>query len=305
MLTRVAAFSLTCVVALDPALADGPHAIGPTSVTTSIDDGVAIDVEHGEPRRVIDGVGWVFGIPKKLMLWDPRVDNHQVSSETVDETADFLAEKEVDGVMVRVNQYDPIGEWKRLAENDRVGLGWRATVGTVYTLGYSLVPGRLIGGDWYNPFTDTVHVYSDVPALAMEQAAQAADTHERSHPGFYSAVRLVPFVGLVHETRSKQAVFDYVDENGTPEERAEARRVLHPQMGAEIGGQATVFLPQAEPIFQIGGAAIGHALGRYQAAQIVGEQQSQPSASGPLDAPAVDPSTEIGTRPFTGVGAGE
>ncbi|MEO0531849.1 MAG: hypothetical protein AAF266_14935, partial [Planctomycetota bacterium] len=212
--------------------------------------------------------GWVIGVPSKLMLLDPRADNHDVSAATVSEATDFLAEKEVDGVMVRVNQYDPLGEWRRLATNDRIGLPWRATLGTLYTLGYSVLPGRLIGGDWYNPFTDTVHVYSDVPALAMEQAAQAYDSHQKSHPGLYSAVGLLPLVGLVHEARSKEVVFEHLDETGTVEEQAEARRVLQPQLGREVGGQAAVLLPQADALLSLGGAAVGHVVGRYQASQI-------------------------------------
>ena len=227
-----------------------------------------VSIEEGTPRPVIDKVGWVIGIPSKLLLLDPRIDNHDVSEETIEETTEFLVENEVEGVLVRVNQYDPLGEWRRLAKNDRVGLGWRMTLGSVVTLGYSVLPGRVWGGDWYNPYTDTVHVYSDVPAIALEQAAHAKDTHDRTHRGWYSAIRFLPLVGLVHEARSKEKVFEHVDQNGTIEERAEARRILHPQLGSEIGGQATVFLAPGEALLQVGGAAIGHVVGRHEAAKI-------------------------------------
>ena len=246
---------------------------------------------------MLDGVGWVLGVPSKLLLLDKRADNHDVSEQTVDEAAAFLAEKQVEGVKVRVNQYDPLGEWRRLAENDRVGLPWRATVGALYTLGYTIVPGRLVGGDWYNPFTDTVHVYSDVPALALEQAALAEDNHQRSHPGLYSATKLLPLVGLVHEARAKQAVFEHVDEHGTTEQQAEARRVLHPQLGTEIGGQAAVFLPQANALLGVGGAAIGHAVGRYQASQIEAEPETPRETAEPTRLPAVSEET---IRPLGG-----
>ena len=239
-----------------------------------------VRVEHGSQRPVMDGLGWLIGIPNKLLLWDRRADNHDVSQETVADAAQFLSENEVDGVLVRVNQYDPLGEWRRLMENDRVGIGWRATLGSAYTIGYSLLPGRLVGGDWYNPYTDTVHVYSDIPAIAMEQAAHAADTHDRSHPGFYSATRLLPLVGLVHEARSKEAVFEYVDQHGTLEERVEARKVLHAQLGSEVGGQAAVFAAQGDAIVKLGGAAIGHVVGRYQASRITAEPR--PTAEGPV-----------------------
>ena len=246
----------------------------PVAKSQETEEEVAIDVQHGTPNELVDGVGWVLGIPTKLLLWDRRADNHDVSSGTVNDAAEVLALSEVDGVMIRVNQWDPAGEWKRLAKNERIGLGWRATVGAAYTIGYTLIPGRLVGGDWYNPFTDTVHVYSDVPALAMEQAAQAKDTHERSHPGLYSAVRLLPFVGLVHEARSKQAVYEHLEEHGTVEEQVEARKVLQPQMGMEVGGHAAMLVPQGDVVFAAGGAVIGHAVGRLQAAKIESGQQA-------------------------------
>lgn len=261
-------------------------------VQATPDGSIEIDIQHGEPSKVIDGVGWVLGIPSKLLLLDKRADNHDISPETVEQTYEYLSEKDVDGVMVRVNQYDPIGEWKRLFKNDRVGVPWRATFGAVYTLGYTVVPGRLFGGDSYNPFTNTVNVYSDVPALAMEQAARAHDTNQKSHPGFYSAVKSLPLVGLVHEARAKQAVFRHLDATGDPEERAEARRVLHPQMGREVGGQATIFVPQGDALLSLGGAAIGHVVGRYQANQIEATTpEDQPVGPATLEAVPLEPAT--------------
>ncbi|QDU90723.1 hypothetical protein Pla175_41340 [Pirellulimonas nuda] len=220
-----------------------------------------IEVERGKPRPIVDGVGWVMGIPSKLLLWDRRAENHDVSEATQEKVVDYLAEKELTGVKVRVNQYDPLGEWRRLRENEKVGAGWRYTVGGVYTLGYTLVPGRLFGSDWYNPYTDTIHLYSDIPALGMEQAAYAEDVHSRDRPGLYATAQSLPVVGLQHETKSKIAVFDYVDRNGALEEQTEAREVLYPQIGSEIGGQAGLFFPQVMIVPKIAGAAMGHLMG--------------------------------------------
>lgn len=282
---RILMFAAT-VLALPPlSLAAEPEVSFEQAPVT----GYAIDVEHGEPNKAIDSIGWFLGIPNKLLLWDRRADNHDVSEETVDSAAGYLAANEVDGVMIRVNQYDPLGEWHRLAENKRINPVWRATLGSLYTVGYTIAPGRLLGGDWYNPYTDTVHVYSDVPALAMEQVAQAKDTHDRDHPGLYSAVRVLPLVGLVHEARSKQAVFDHVDEFGTTEERAEARRVLAPQMGTEIGGQAANLFPQGNALLQVGGAVVGHAVGRYKASQIEYEASKEFCNSFPPPNTAIGP----------------
>ena len=126
-----------------------------------------IRIERGHPNRLLDQVGNVLSVPEKLALWDRRAGNHYISFETENELVDYILANDLDSVLVRSNQYDPIGEWRRLAGNERIGVGWRATFGTYSLLKYTLLPGRLIGGDWYNPYTHTLNLYSDIPALAV------------------------------------------------------------------------------------------------------------------------------------------
>src|SRR5262245_53040920 len=64
-------------------------------------------VEHGQPNRFVDGVGWVLGIPEKVMLWDGRAENHRVSAETEQSLMAYLAANGMESTKVRVNQYDP------------------------------------------------------------------------------------------------------------------------------------------------------------------------------------------------------
>ena len=84
-----------------------------------------VDVEFGSRRPILDGAGWVLGAPRKLLFWNRRVDNHAVSDQTVNSVTGFLADYRINDVKVRVNQYDPIGEWRRLVANDRISPGWK------------------------------------------------------------------------------------------------------------------------------------------------------------------------------------
>ena len=77
--------------------------------------------EYGQPHKVIDGVGWVFGIPKKIILWDRRAVNHCVSAETQQNLAQYLNANGLVSTKVRINQYDPFGEWHRLREQGSRG----------------------------------------------------------------------------------------------------------------------------------------------------------------------------------------
>ena len=128
-------------------------------------------IERGKPRTVIDGFGWVWGIPSKLMLWNRNIENHRISPETETLLTEYLETNGLSDVKVRLNQYRPWDDWRRLTRNTSVAWPWRYTFGAVATLGETVVPGRLFGGDHYNPYTGTIHLYGDVPAIAFHEAA--------------------------------------------------------------------------------------------------------------------------------------
>ena len=220
--------------------------------------------EYGQPHKVIDGVGWVFGIPKKIILWDRRAVNHCVSAETQQNLAQYVDTNGLVSTKVRINQYDPVGEWERLRANKEVGAGWRYTVGAFGTLTYTLFPGRLFGADRYNPYTDSVYIYSDIPCIVVEQASRAKLIQARAHPGTYAALTSLPVVRLWPSKQSKQDVLDYTLANGTPAEQTEATKILYAEFGAEIGGQASLFIGSNLPLTLVG-AGIGHVTAQYNA----------------------------------------
>jgi len=220
-----------------------------------------LDVRYGRPNRVIDSAGWLFGVPRKLLLWDRRVDNHDVSDQTTESIATFAEMHQLDGLCARINQYDPVDEFSRLRTNKAVAPGWRYTLGTMSVISYTLVPGRIIGLDKYNPYTNSVYVYSDVPALAVEATAYAKDVRSRTLPGTYAAVNQLPFVSIWHESVNVRDAVAFVEQHGTPEERVDGLRVLHANYGSTIA-----VATGAGPIAQIGGAVAGQFTGRFQAA---------------------------------------
>ena len=154
-------------------------------------------VERGRPAPVIDTVGWVVGVPAKIIMLDRHIDNHDVSFETEARLQEYLASNDLDKVKVRLNQYDPCGEWNRLVENKSVAWPLRYTVGTLSVVGYTLLPGRVLGGDQYNPFTNTVSIYSDAPAVAVYEGAAAKDYAQREYKGLYAVASVVPGVGAI------------------------------------------------------------------------------------------------------------
>lgn len=264
-----------------PAVEPGTAAVSPVDpivAPASFDP----QFERGQPHKVIDGVGWVFGIPRKIILWDRRAINHDVSPATEQSLARYLNDNGMASTKVRINEYDPGGEWHRLAANKNVGAGWRYTFGAFGTLAYTLFPGRLFGADGYNPYTDSVYVYSDIPCVAQEQGAYAKLVHQRPYPGTYVAVTSLPFVRLWPEKVAKDDVLDYTATRGTPDEQRAAIHGMYPEYGSEIAGELTQFVPGGF-LLTAAGAGLGHAAAHFDASEQATGGQQAPSADLPVE----------------------
>lgn len=257
-------------------------------------DGEA-QIERGRPNKFIDGVGWIVGIPTKIMLFNSKIENHNISAETEQELAEYLEKNDLDCVKVRLNQYDPGGEWRRLVENKQVGAGWRYTAGTLSLLGYTLLPGRIIGGDHYNPFTNTINLYSDHAAVALHEAGHAKDFGQHEWKGTYGVAYALPVVGLLHETRATNDALSYLEAEEKFDLQSDAYKVLYPAYGSHVGGQIGTFV--AAPGWMVTAACVipGHIAGRVKAEEVEETQlysrrgRSKPADSGIMQAGHSEP----------------
>ena len=233
-------------------------------------------IERGKPRPVLDSVGWVIGIPGKIVLWDRRIDNHRVSPATETAVSQYLSANELSGVKVRVNQYAPMEEWRRLRANQSVSWGWRYTFGTFSWLGYTFFPGRVWGGDNYNPYTNTLSLYSDVPAVALHEGAHAKDFSRRAYPGTYAALYTLPVVPLWHEGIATRDALGYLREFGSAEEEQEAYTLLYPAYGTYVGGAIGDVVPGVGLAAYCAAVAGGHVAGRVKASRIEPRERMPP-----------------------------
>ncbi len=247
-------------------------------------------IERGRPQPIIDGVGWVVGIPDKILLWNRRVDNHNISQETEQAIADYLTSNELTTVKVRLNQYAPGDEWRRLVANKSVGWGWRYTLGASLWLGETVFPGRLIGGDHYNPFTNTISIFSDIPAVAIHEGGHAKDFAPRYYKGTYAAGYLLPITPLWYEAAATNDALSYLRAEGTLEEEQAADRVLYPAYGTYLGNSLSTVVPTLGTPLYVAGVLGGHVAGRIEARRIVGERQDEFPETKFEESPAADES---------------
>jgi hypothetical protein len=221
----------------------------------------------GEPHPTLDRIAWVIGIPDRILPLNKKINNHQLSEETAAKLEEYLQKNDLTDVYITVNQYDPKGQWQRLRENRRIGAGWRYSLGTLNWISYTLLPDRIFGGDYYNPYTNSLSINSDVPAIVLYEAAFAKDVHACNLPGTYAAINELPVISIWRRERAMRDVLSYARAHDDWPIEREAYCVVFPQMGAESTMLAAPFIPTIwRPFLGIGGAVAGHAVGRTVAA---------------------------------------
>jgi hypothetical protein len=248
-------------------------------------------VERGGPHETLDRVGRVVGLPARVFTLNSKVNNHDISPETIDQLVTYLEQNDLTDVCVAVNDYDPKGQWRRLRENYRIAPFWRYTAGTLSWLGYAIFPNRIFGGDEYNPFTNTLILSSDVPARVLAEAAYAKDVHSRRHPGTFAAISDLPLFSLVRQARATSDVLTYARVRNDWSTEKQAYQVLYPHIGSTAFGPASHFVPVAGPFLSAGGALVGHATGRTVTAVLQPKPVPAPPGDAPLqpaDSTAVD-----------------
>jgi len=249
-------------------------------------------IERGRPAPFLDGLGhYVLSLPTKLLLWNWDVDNHEISPETEARMAKYLADNDLHQVKVRLNEYAPGAEWRRLIHNRAVNGFWRYTIGALTVSLYTILPGRafagLLGGDHYNPFTNTINLYSEHPAIALHEAGHAKDFARRKYKGTYGALRILPLVPLYQEGLATGDAIGYDRDLGLSDAEKADYKLLYPAFTTYIAGEGLRWIgtPWAYPI-ELAVAIPGHIIGRIKAAGV----EDQPATEGAVsDASATQP----------------
>ena len=219
-------------------------------------------ISRGRELPFIDGLANILSVPNKVLFGTTDFESHVIDEEIEASVEAFIAHHRLGDVHVRLNEYDPIGELGRLLGNARVSLLLRLTIGPLLWLAYLLNIGRLFGGDHYNPYSDTVNLYSGHKSIALHEMGHVLDFHRQKWPGLYGLIRLIPGIALYQEYMASLYAIEYLREEGDHAEEVRAYRVLFPAYSTYVFGTVIELLPSAPtrplllPII-----ALGHVLG--------------------------------------------
>jgi hypothetical protein len=198
----------------------------------------------------IDSIERVIDFPgKKFREWFPSEDPDLLLDPTtrqlkvVQSASDYLDANGLKGVYIDVREYNPSEQWNRMLNNDRISPFWKYTGGSLYYLGYCALPGRALGWDNYNAFTNTLSINSESPSSSVFHAGYVKKIYDQKYPGTYIAMNWLPILPLIRDSSVSSDVLTYA----RTIENWELERGLYPQVYGRLGGdvvaQATSLIP--------------------------------------------------------------
>jgi hypothetical protein len=251
-------------------------------------------IERGKPKAFLDKAGWIWpdSLLSKLILWNWKMDRHSISPETEEAIRQYLAYNDMHDVKVRLNDYKPGAEWRRWRNNHSIGPVWKYTLGVLSMVNYTILPGRFFGGDNYNPYSNTMSIYSDVPAVGLHEAGHSKDFSSKKYKGTYSAIYSIPFVNLWHESRATADAIGYLRVQGTTKEEEDAYKILYPAYATYIGGDIGNYISQPYNYVAYAGAVIpGHIIGRIKALNVESRRAGNAHHASPSASKTVTPAS--------------
>lgn len=180
-------------------------------------------------------LGWIGSLPTKLFFWDLRV-GAGLEDKHIKYVVSLLEENEnLKDVNVCINHSPVLSDCRRLFTDEKViarnPFLLRAAVGLPLTFISELVQ-MFRRGDYYNPYTGTVVLYSGVPAISAHEIGHHQDFHRFESDWWYSLARPFPPVMLYQEWRAS----DNARQMLLPGERWQFTRYLMPAFATYVLG---------------------------------------------------------------------
>lgn len=235
----------------------------------------AVAFRDGKPNWCLDGMQKIVELPSRVMLGGRLKADRIPSEETREVLTDYLQENDLSDIPVLVNDYDPLGQWQRLRENDLVAPGWKYTAGIVGLMNYTLFPGRVFARDTYSPFTNTLHLNTGRLSDSLHAAANAKDIRTRETPGTYAVVNSLPGIALWKTTIAVHDVVAYAQARDSWQLESGVYRDQYPQVAVKTMAPVGLFMtPVGNVALAVSGGAVGYAVGRTVEQQRIAERDA-------------------------------
>lgn len=218
--------------------------------------------ERGISVPPLDMFGDLLSKLPQLLFWDRRYGNHQITPRTEQKLEEFLTYYKIKDVRVRLNQWAPHKEIARLVKNPHIAWPYKILYfpSTLITSSLARPFSGFLISDYYDPGSNTIHIFSDDPAIVLHEAGHALDFARAEYKGTYALARIAPGVNLFQEGIATSEAMYYLEDKGDYEELIRSYKILYPAYAT----YAVAYISAAPPAY-IGAILLGHWIGRSAA----------------------------------------
>lgn len=212
------------------------------------------------PRRKL---GQWFGKP-----WDAAREREE-QQLALQASIQYLTDHSLFDVHIDHRRYAPAEQWQRLRGNDRFHPVLKYTDGAARVLVSTLLPGRVLQRDSYNPYTNTLSLNSASPANAVIESAASRYDRTAPYPGLRAVSQRLPFVSIYHQSMIASDALSYSRAKGLWALEKDLYPAAYRNIGSNLLGDIHSLNPVtgsaaivARPLVGVLGGAVGAGAGR-------------------------------------------
>lgn len=187
-----------------------------------------IEIDQDDP--ISRTIGYVGSIRGKLMFLSKDVGSYP-KEDVVKGIEDYVRNSGLENVTVRVGHSKILKDTVRLFTDPKlkdISLLGKIFFGISTTVIGGLMA-KLTRADYYNPFTRTVHCYSNIEAIAKHELGHAED-FQHNPVTLYSILSSIPPVRLYQEFKASQ----YAHKKLSPKNKYQTGRYLVPAFASYL-----------------------------------------------------------------------
>lgn len=191
-----------------------------------------------------------------------------LSPTTIRIMNDYLEDNELEALNIEFQTESPKEDWQRLEANAAINPLLKYSLGSAYWLGNSMMNLSVWGKNYYDPYSNTLHINSNNPIEIIAEMSYAKIIQKQNYPGLYALGSKLPLIAIWAQKQKTNEMIAYAKSKQDWELEKATYRKMYPSMlnGSSIVGM--FFGPfYIRPAISVGGVLAGYTVAEWEIAQ--------------------------------------
>ena len=196
-----------------------------------------------------------------------------LSPTTIKIMNDYLEDNELEALNIEFQIETPKNDWDRLEANAAINPLLKYSLGSLDWLSNAITKPSFWGRNYYDPYTNTMHINSNNPIEIMAEMSYAKIIQRQSYPGLYALGSKLPFISFWAQKQKTNEMIAYAKSKQDWELEKATIRKMYPGMlngsSKDIGRVAGLFFGPfyLRPAISVGGVLVGYTIAEWEISQ--------------------------------------